>query len=197
MYKLYLDTTTKFLCIGITSNDKILYQYQTIAEKKQSEMAIPYIEKALNEAKIELKDIGEVIVTIGPCSFTGIRIGMCIAKVLATFHHIPLKAISSLNAYAYKEKSIVILDAKANRAYIGIYDNHKCVLNDCVLDLNSITELVKKYPNYSIVLDGHLLGLDDDYPTNIIENMMKIEKITKPVEDVEKLIPLYLKDAII
>ena len=72
MYKLYLDTTTKFLCIGITSNDKILYQYQTVAEKKQSEMAIPYIEKALNEAKIELKDIGEVIVTIGPGSFTGI-----------------------------------------------------------------------------------------------------------------------------
>ena len=60
---------------------------------------------------ITLNDIDEVNVTIGPGSFTGIRIGMCVAKVLASMKNIPLKAISSLNAYASLGKKIVILDA--------------------------------------------------------------------------------------
>ena len=47
MYKLYLDTSTKFLCVGITQDDQIIYQYEQIAEKKQSEMAIPVLQEAL------------------------------------------------------------------------------------------------------------------------------------------------------
>lgn len=196
MYKLFLDTTTKFLCVGISQDDTILYQHQELAEKKQSEMAIPYIDLALKEAKIKLKDIGEVVVTIGPGSFTGIRIGMCIAKVLATFHNIPLKAISSLNAYAYQPKSIVILDAKAQRGYVGIYQNHQCIVKDCVLEIEKIQQLIKQYEDYSVVLDGHLVGCTDDFPPNVIQNMLQIEKITLPIEDVDKLIPMYLKETI-
>ena len=36
MYKLYLDTSTKFLCVGITKDETILYEYEQVAEKKQS-----------------------------------------------------------------------------------------------------------------------------------------------------------------
>ena len=116
MYKLYLDTSTKFLCVGITKDETILYEYEQVAEKKQSELAIPVLKKALNHCKLQLKDIQEVCVTIGPGSFTGIRIGMCIAKTLAYANQIPLKAISSLNAYATADASVVLLDAKASGA---------------------------------------------------------------------------------
>ena len=52
--------------------------------------------------------------------------------------NIPLKAISSLNAYASLGKKIVILDAKAKRVYLGIYNNNEKVIDECVVyNLNS------------------------------------------------------------
>ncbi len=194
MYKLYIDTSTKFLCIGITKNDEILFNYQEIAEKKQSELTIPILEKALRACHLQLKDIQEVCVTIGPGSFTGIRIGMCIAKTLASIHQIPLKAISSLNAYASNRPSIVLLDAKANRAYVGIYKQHKSLIQECVLPLVNIQKMIEDYSDFEIVLDGHLINKEDCIPQNIIQNMIDIAKITPYVENVDALIPIYLKD---
>ena len=120
MNRLFIDTATKYLCIGIAKDEKVIYKFQQEAIKKQSELTIPFLQKALKENNLELKDIDEVTVTIGPGSFTGIRIGMCVAKVLASLNNIPLKAISSLNSYASLGKKIVILDAKAKRVYLGI-----------------------------------------------------------------------------
>ena len=100
MISLFLDTSTKYLCIGIAKDHKVIYKLQQEAAKQQSELTIPFLSKALNENGLTLNDVDEVNVTIGPGSFTGIRIGMCIAKVLASMKNIPLKAISSLNAYA-------------------------------------------------------------------------------------------------
>ena len=130
MISLFLDTSTKYLCIGIAKDHKVIYKFQQEAIKKQSELTIPFLQKALSEVNISLDDIDEVNVTIGPGSFTGIRIGMCIAKVLASMKNIPLKAISSLNAYASLGKKIVILDAKAKRVYLGIYNNNEKVIDD-------------------------------------------------------------------
>ena len=96
MISLFLDTSTKYLCIGIAKDNKVIYKVQEVALQKQSELTIPYLQKALSEVNLTLNDIDEVVVTIGPGSFTGIRIGMCIAKVLASMKNIPLKAISSL-----------------------------------------------------------------------------------------------------
>lgn len=194
MYKLYIDTSTKFLCIGITKDEKILFNYQEIAEKKQSELTIPVLEKALLSCNLQLKDIQEVCVTIGPGSFTGIRIGMCIAKTFASIHQIPLKAISSLNAYASNQPSIVLLDAKANRAYLGIYNQHQPILQECVLSLKKVQELIEKYANFDIILDGHLINKEDNIPQNIIQNMIDIAKVTPYVENVDALVPIYLKD---
>ena len=120
---LFIDTSTKYLCVGIAKDNKVIYKVQEEALQKQSELTIPFLQKALNENGLTLNDINEVNVTIGPGSFTGIRIGMCIAKVLASMNNIPLKAISSLNAYASNGKQIVILDAKAKNitAVGGLY----------------------------------------------------------------------------
>ena len=90
---LFIDTSTKYLCVGIAKDNKVIYKVQEEALQKQSELTIPFLQKALKENNLTLNDISEVNVTIGPGSFTGIRIGMCIAKVLASMNNIPLKAI--------------------------------------------------------------------------------------------------------
>ena len=193
MISLFLDTSTKYLCIGIAKDHKVIYKFQQEAIKKQSELTIPFLQKALAEVNISLNDIDEVNVTIGPGSFTGIRIGMCIAKVLASMKNIPLKAISSLNAYASLGKKIVILDAKAKRVYLGIYNNNEKVIDECVVEIEAFKEMIKDYPDYDIVLDSYLIGLESE-SIDVIENMNRISINSKVVDNVDSLVPIYLKD---
>lgn len=193
MISLFLDTSTKYLCIGIAKDHKVIYKFQQEAIKKQSELTIPFLQKALNEVNLTLNDIDEVNVTIGPGSFTGIRIGMCIAKVLASMKNIPLKAISSLNAYASLGKKIVILDAKAKRVYLGIYSDNVKVIDECVVEIETFKEMIKDYPDFDIVLDSYLVGLESE-SIDVIENMNRISLTTDPVDNVDTLVPIYLKD---
>ncbi len=193
MISLFLDTSTKYLCIGIAKDHKVIYKFQQEAIKKQSELTIPFLQNALSEVNISLDDIDEVNVTIGPGSFTGIRIGMCIAKVLASMKNIPLKAISSLNAYASLGKKIVILDAKAKRVYLGIYNNNEKVIDECVVEIESFKEMLNDYPDYDVVLDSFLIEKESE-TIDVIENMNRISLTTEVVENVDALVPIYLKD---
>ena len=193
MNRLFIDTSTKYLCIGIAKDEKVIYKFQQEAIKKQSELTIPFLQKALKENNLELKDIDELTVTIGPGSFTGIRIGMCVAKVLASLNNIPLKAISSLNSYASLGKKIVILDAKAKRVYLGIYNDNKKVIDECVVEISTLKEMLKDYPDYDVVLDSYLIDLDSE-EIDVIENMNRISLISDVVENIDSLVPIYLKD---
>ena len=193
MNRLFIDTATKYLCIGIAKDEKVIYKFQQEAIKKQSELTIPFLQKALKENNLELNDIDEVIVTIGPGSFTGIRIGMCVAKVLASLNNIPLKAISSLNSYASLGKKIVILDAKAKRVYLGIYNDNKKVIDECVVEISTLKEMLKDYPDYDVVLDSYLIDLDSE-EIDVIENMNRISLTSDVVENIDSLVPIYLKD---
>ena len=193
MNRLFIDTATKYLCIGIAKDEKVIYKFQQEAIKKQSELTIPFLQKALKENNLELEDIDEVTVTIGPGSFTGIRIGMCVAKVLASLNNIPLKAISSLNSYASLGKKIVILDAKAKRVYLGIYNDNKKVIDECVVEISTLKEMLKDYPDYDVVLDSYLIDLDSE-EIDVIENMNRISLTSDVVENIDSLVPIYLKD---
>ena len=193
MISLYIDTSTKYLCIGVAKDYEVIYKLQEVAVQKQSELTIPYLQKALNEVNLTLNDIDEVNVTIGPGSFTGIRIGMCVAKVLASMRNIPLKAISSLNAYASLGKKIVILDAKAKRVYLGIYNNNANVIDECVVEIETLKEMLNDYKDYDVVLDSHLINLESE-EIDVIENMNRISKTSKVVLNVDSLVPIYLKD---
>ena len=193
MISLFIDTSTKYLCIGIARDNKVIYKLQQEALKKQSELTIPFLQQALQENNLTLNDVDEVNVTIGPGSFTGIRIGMCIAKVLASLNNIPLKAISSLNAYASLGKHIVILDAKAKRVYLGIYDDNVKVIEETVVEIETLKEMLKDYPNYDVVLDSYLIGLESK-EIDVIENMNRISMTLNPVDNVDGLVPIYLKD---
>ncbi len=193
MNSLYIDTSTKYLCIGIAKDYQIIYKIQQEAIKKQSELAIPFLKKALDEVSLTLKDIHEIGVTIGPGSFTGIRIGMCIAKVIASTQKIPLKAISSLNAYAGVGKKIVILDAKAQRVYLGIYKNNQKCIDETIIEISKLSEIMNQYSDYDIVLDSHLIGRESE-KIDVIENMNRISMTSTIVENVDSLVPIYLKD---
>ena len=97
MYSLLLDSADKYLGIGIALNNEIIDKVYFEAWQRQSELMVPELEKILKKNNIDPKSINEIIVTVGPGSYTGVRIALTIAKIYAYSLNIKCYAISSLN----------------------------------------------------------------------------------------------------
>ena len=193
-YELILDTSSKQLAIGIYKNDELLYKNQYYAWLRQSEMAIPEIEKAINELKIDLREVTRIVASIGPGSYTGVRIALTIAKVMALTLNIPLFTVSSLQALAgKKDKVISIMDARSKRVYIGVYDKGVEVVKDTIFTLEELKKYQEEHQDYQLIGELSALG-EEDSVISLIENMHELAKDKQPVNSVHEVKPVYLKD---
>ena len=193
-YELILDTSSKQLAIGIYKDDELLYKNQYYAWLRQSEMAIPEIEKAINELKIDLREVTRIVASIGPGSYTGVRIALTIAKVMALTLNIPLFTVSSLQALAgKKDKVISIMDARSKRVYIGVYDKGVEVVKDTIFTLEELKKYQEEHQDYQLI--GELSALGEEASViSLIENMHELAKDKQPVNSVHEVKPVYLKD---
>ena len=94
---LYIDTSSNFLYTGIVDNNKLIAEIKKEFGHNLSEVALPEIVSMFEENKISSKDIDKIIVVNGPGSFTGIRIGITIAKVYAWSLNVPITTITNIN----------------------------------------------------------------------------------------------------
>ena len=90
-YNLLIDTSDKYLTVGVSSNDEIVYSTSFEAWQRQSEFLVVEIKKALASINIELKDIDTIVCGLGPGSYTGVRIALTFAKVLASTTNVNLE----------------------------------------------------------------------------------------------------------
>lgn len=193
-YELILDTSSKQLAIGIYKDDELLYKNQYYAWLRQSEMAIPEIEKAINELKIDLREVTRIVASIGPGSYTGVRIALTIAKVMALTLNIPLFTVSSLQALAgKKDKVISIMDARSKRVYIGVYDKGVEIVKDTIFTLEELKKYQEEHQDYQLIGELSALG-EEDSVISLIENMHELAKDKQPVNSVHEVKPVYLKD---
>jgi tRNA threonylcarbamoyladenosine biosynthesis protein TsaB len=92
---LVFDTAGSNLFVALLSEEKILTQNVISESGKQAELLIPEIEKILREQKIWYQDLGLIVATKGPGSFTGTRIGLTVARTLKLATNLPLILINS------------------------------------------------------------------------------------------------------
>ncbi|MFT8323057.1 MAG: tRNA (adenosine(37)-N6)-threonylcarbamoyltransferase complex dimerization subunit type 1 TsaB [Bacillus sp. (in: firmicutes)] len=127
MKVLAIDTSNFVLGISILDNGKVIGEYITNLKKNHSIRAMPAIEQLMKECEIEPKELTKIVVARGPGSYTGVRIGVTIAKTLAWTLNIPLVGVSSLEVLAvsvgkYFEGNVVpLFDARRGQIYTGLY----------------------------------------------------------------------------
>lgn len=193
-YQLLIDTSSNQLAIGVADDYEVVYKIQYPALQKQSELATVEINKALKKLDIDVSELKRIIVTKGPGSYTGVRVGLTIAKIMSYVHSIPVCAISTLQALVGMEpKAIAVLDAKSDKAYIGVYNYGKVKTKETIEEVGSLDELLEKFEGYKIYGDKSLIK-QLDTPIDLIENMFQISKIEKNEKYVDTLVPTYLKD---
>lgn len=128
MNVLYLDTTTTYLYAGIVSEHQLKAEVKEKLERDLSTMALPRISELFAKAKMQPEEIDKILVVRGPGSFTGIRIGVTIAKVYAWSQKKEISTISSLEAMAISSKrtsdyKVAVIDARRDSFFAGVFDS--------------------------------------------------------------------------
>lgn len=117
---LYIDTSSSYLYAGIVEDEKLLCETKKEFAQSLSEEAMPEISKLFKKINMKPSEIEKIIVVDGPGSFTGIRIGITIAKVYAWSLNIPITTISALEAMSISTntKKIRVPMINARRGYV-------------------------------------------------------------------------------
>ena len=185
MISMFIDTSLSDVSIALIKDGKLLSKINNNIPGEHSIYVTKYVDDILKENNLSPESVDEIIVVNGPGSFTGIRIGVTIAKIFAYLKNIRIVSITSLLARAIgknEENILSIIDAKHDNYYIGLYDKN---YNKIIEKFSNITEIEEIKKEYSPLL----VNTSKEY------NIEAIVEYTKkfPSENVHSVNPIYLK----
>ncbi|MGI6224768.1 MAG: tRNA (adenosine(37)-N6)-threonylcarbamoyltransferase complex dimerization subunit type 1 TsaB [Peptococcales bacterium] len=127
MIILSVDSATPVAGVAIIDENRILAESFLNTGNTHSEQLLPLIQETLKRVKLSLKDIDGIVVSIGPGSFTGLRIGLATTKSLAQVTNTKLVAIPTLDALAHNvvgSGTLIcpILNARKSEVYTALYE---------------------------------------------------------------------------
>ena len=192
MYQLLLDSSNIFLSVGLAKDGKVFDKISYEAWQRQSEMMVTEVDNILKRNNIDKSELDGVVVGIGPGSYTGVRIGVTIAKTIAYALKIKLYAKSSLSLLKHMDfPTICLFNARSGRSYFAVYKGKEVLIKDSVLENEKVLEYIKSHPDYLVHGDTYQLGLESG-KFDIIENLADFNKNEEV--DAFELKPVYLKD---
>lgn len=193
-YYILLDSSNTNLTVGLATKKELVDYISYEAWQTQSEYMIPELDKILNKHNVDKSDIEGVVTSIGPGSYTGVRIALTIAKIIAVSLNAKIYPVSSLQILKMdKTPSICLINARSNRSYIGVYEHDKCLLKDQIYTNDEVKKYIDEHSEYKVCGNCAYLGIDA-YQSNTAKEMFSLLDVLSPCEDSRALKPVYLKD---
>lgn len=155
---LNIETSGKVCSVAITKDGGVEYQLEDHEGMRHAEVLAPFVDKCMDELRRKGEKLDAVAVSIGPGSYTGLRIGLSLAKGLAFSLDLPLIGVSTLQLLAVKamfrnmdftgeELLVPMIDARRMEVFTGVYDfalNEKEKPGAKILDENSYKDYLEK-----------------------------------------------------
>ena len=159
---LAVDTSSKICAVAILEDSNVIDEIKLDNGKTHSENLMPILKEVLEKNNITLDQIDLIAVSVGPGSFTGIRIGIASIKPIAEVYKLPVASVTSLETLARNIETedadttiVSLIDAKNNQVYAGFFDNQYNLKEDEYADdINVILEKASKYNKFVFVGDG-------------------------------------------
>jgi len=218
MRVLAIDTSSKVLGVAVLDEDGREVEFNHSFELRHASHLIPTIKKLLDFANLKLKDLDAYCISIGPGSFTGLRIGVSTVKALNIVYNKKIIAVPSLDVLAYnipytKATICVAIDAKKEKFYSCFYKYKGTALkrfSTCkLMGLDELSERIQAARPIVLLGDGiDKLKTKDQNPKSGIKITkqelwlpramttarigLEMLKKGKVVKDADKLTPLYL-----
>lgn len=124
---LAIETSTRNCSVALRTLQQTFHRSK-LATREQSQLILPMINELLLEAGITLDQLDAIALSVGPGSFTGLRLGMGVAQGLAFAKHIPVIPVSSLAVWAQSayrtvgaKQIMVAVNAYMGEVYLGRY----------------------------------------------------------------------------
>lgn len=182
MISLFLDSSDRKVIVALLSGGKLIDSIIEENDNHLSEKFLPMIERIIAKNQLQIDNIDAIYVINGPGSFTGVRVGVTTAKVMAwglKKRIIPISELALLATTLTNKKYIVpYIDARRNAVYAGIYDkNLNSVMADAYI---SIDDLMKK--------------IDHIEDVEFVSYYNNIEHTIEPNIDIEKIVQKHYND---
>lgn len=165
MYILAFESSARVASVAVASDGKIIARHSIDNGLTQSELLLPMAENMLKSLGLEFSDIGLFATSVGPGSFTGVRIGVSLVKGLAFGRGVPCVGVSTLDALAENLRGlsgiiVPCMDARRSQVYTAIYSSDGKDIKKLTEDMAiSISELFERLSELSesiyIVGDGY------------------------------------------
>ncbi|MFP4478189.1 MAG: tRNA (adenosine(37)-N6)-threonylcarbamoyltransferase complex dimerization subunit type 1 TsaB [Candidatus Izemoplasmatales bacterium] len=185
--RLIIDTASKYIYLSLVIDDEEVDSVYQAGDNDHSVTLMPLLREMLDKASLELKDLDQVIVGVGPGSYTGVRIGVTVAKMVAYLNDIKVSKISSLAlmaSHSDKEYVLPLIDARRGNAFMAFLkqDNQQMTYLTQDILMNIETFKSKRDEEYEVVESGQ--------PQ--IEKILK-SSLLEEVNNVHELVPNYLQ----
>ena len=186
---LYIDTSSSYLFSAILEDTKVLAEVKKEFGTSLSEESLPEIAILFEKANLKPKEIEKIIVVNGPGSFTGIRIGITIAKTYAWALNIDIITVNALEAMSIscKEETyhVPIIDARRGYVFGAIYDKDSNVIfKPKHILIEELDKEIEKLDNYTIISNNEV-----EHYKNIVNYDPDISKIVEKTMDRTSLNP--------
>ncbi len=185
--RLVIDTATPYLYLSLIIDDIEVGSIYQEGDHNHSVTIIPLMNELLMDNKLELKQLDQIIVGIGPGSYTGVRIGVSIAKMIGYLNKVQVMTVSSLLLLASsseQQKIIPYIDARRGNAFMSLIEqrnNQLTIIKEDVL-MNA-AEFIDSAGNDAVVIEKG--------KPNIVKILSS--DVLCPVENIHDLVPNYLQ----
>ena len=201
MISLLLDTSNQELSVAVNRDGKMIAEINTNYKKTHSETLVDNIQKVLSIADIKKNHIDRIIVAKGPGSYTGVRIGITVAKMLAKQLNIPIYSVSSLFVLAVSNhitgNAVPLIDARRGHVYGAVYniqeDDYTEVIAPAYIEFSTLAADIDE--GVFLLNSEEKITIDIDEYTHVTPRISETERYKKALklEDADQLVPDYLR----
>lgn len=197
MISLFIDTSTTNSIVALYKGVNALEIIKEENIRDVSSHIMPMIDRLFKNNNLKIKQLNKIFVVNGPGSFTGLRIGVTIAKTLAWSLNIPVVPVSSLEVLASTnfdgDYIIPYIDARRDCVFAGIYDDKlDIIISDQHININSLFSYLNGNKKYVFVGNDEV-NLIGRIPSNINLDKVIIKHLNDEGVNPHSLIPNYLK----
>lgn len=144
-----IETATRFASVALMDETRLIAEYRIALEMRQAERLLPLIDAMLKEAQVSLSDINAIAVSIGPGSFTSLRVGLATAKGLAIGRGLPVIPVPTLEAFAlpFRHAKAVVLPmivARKDEIYWAMFLNDVRVHPDSASSVETMLQAIRQ-----------------------------------------------------
>ena len=159
MIVLAIDTCLFACSVAVVDGERVLARRVEPMSRGHQERLAPLVQEAMVEAGLGFDKLERIGVTVGPGSFTGLRVGLAFAKGLASALSIPAVGVGALEALAEPERGnvVAVLDAKRGQVYLQAFSDGAPVSAPDALPIETAAARVAEFAPDTLIGTGAVL----------------------------------------